>query len=269
MSHASKTAAFDCSDVPLKFIDIETANHLLTSVTRIADSTTDLAERRELLLNVLSRLTGASAGHWSWGRGLANANALFPVAVIDVGFSEQQKTTFIEVGLGPDADREFRQPIMRRMQGHSQWSSLRQDIHEDSDWPATNFRRHLNSFGFDEWAHSVRYNSVGDWATLVLFRNCGDAPFRLADRAVIHVAMASITGLGATESLRGPPDATVGLTARQRTVLLMLLDGQARKQIARQLGITEETVGDHIKQIYKHFEVNSAGELSARFLRGK
>ena len=64
-------------------------------------------------------------------------------------------------------------------------------------------------------------------------------------------------------------EAFAGLTPRQRLVMLMLLDGLARKTIALRLGISEDTVGDHIKSIYTHFKVNSAGELAAFFLRSR
>ena len=50
--------------------------------------------------------------------------------------------------------------------------------------------------------------------------------------------------------------------------MMLLLDGLARKTIAKQLGISEGTVGDHVKSIYAHFSVNSLGELAALFLRG-
>jgi DNA-binding CsgD family transcriptional regulator len=61
----------------------------------------------------------------------------------------------------------------------------------------------------------------------------------------------------------------VDLTDRQRLVTLLLLDGHSRKLIAANLGITEDTVGDHIKSIFKRFKVNSTTELAAIFLRNR
>ena len=51
--------------------------------------------------------------------------------------------------------------------------------------------------------------------------------------------------------------------------MLLLLDGFSRKMIAAQMSLGEDTVGDHIKNIYRHFQVNSATELAAIFLRSK
>ncbi len=66
-----------------------------------------------------------------------------------------------------------------------------------------------------------------------------------------------------------PPEKFAGLTPRQRTITLMLLDGLTRKKAAASLGIGEETVNHHVKFIFRHFRVQSATELAALFLRGR
>ncbi len=43
----------------------------------------------------------------------------------------------------------------------------------------------------------------------------------------------------------------------------------SRKQIASELNITEDTVGDHIKSIYAQFCVGGASQLAALFLRNQ
>jgi DNA-binding NarL/FixJ family response regulator len=47
----------------------------------------------------------------------------------------------------------------------------------------------------------------------------------------------------------------------------MLLSGMSRKAIAKQLGISEDTVGNHIKALFDHYGVESAIELAAIFLQ--
>ena len=41
----------------------------------------------------------------------------------------------------------------------------------------------------------------------------------------------------------------------------------ALKQIAAKLGISRHTVADHVKDLHRIFDVNSRGELLARFVR--
>jgi DNA-binding CsgD family transcriptional regulator len=71
-----------------------------------------------------------------------------------------------------------------------------------------------------------------------------------------------------TEDELSPAQMT-GLTHRQRTVLLGMLDGQSRKLIASSLKISEFTVNEHIKAVFRHFKVHSSTELAAKFLRSR
>jgi DNA-binding NarL/FixJ family response regulator len=50
------------------------------------------------------------------------------------------------------------------------------------------------------------------------------------------------------------------LTDRQKDVLQALVNGMNRKMIASHLKIGVETVGDHVKEIYRKLHVNSASE---------
>jgi DNA-binding NarL/FixJ family response regulator len=52
----------------------------------------------------------------------------------------------------------------------------------------------------------------------------------------------------------------VALTDRQKAVLQCMVDGKSRKMIAVDLNIHLDTVGDHIKEIYRKLHVNSAPE---------
>jgi FixJ family two-component response regulator len=59
------------------------------------------------------------------------------------------------------------------------------------------------------------------------------------------------------------------LSPRQREVLSLLLVGDTLKGVAEKLKISEHTVGDYVKRIYKNFAVTSRAELLALFIPGK
>lgn len=59
------------------------------------------------------------------------------------------------------------------------------------------------------------------------------------------------------------------LTAKERQVVAAMVDGLSYKMIADRLGISLETVRQHIKNIYRKLHVNSKGEVIARSLRGE
>lgn len=59
------------------------------------------------------------------------------------------------------------------------------------------------------------------------------------------------------------------LTAKEQQVIAAMVDGLSYKMIAARLGITLETVRQHIKNIYRKLQVNSKGEVIVKSLRGE
>ena len=246
------------------------AERLIESVIEIGNGPPNLAERRRALLTVLTEVLDADGGLWSWGRGTPDAETVIPVAVIDVGLSKAQRATIVEGVLGPEADRLFVERVQARKGDQVGVTSRRQDIFSNEEWQSRPMmQQSLERVGLDCWLHSVRYSAADTWSTFVFSRQLGRKPFSPWQAEVTDLAMTSVAWMHSAGELVQPPETLVSLKPRQRMVMLMLLDGLTRKTIAGQLGITEGTVGDHIKAIYSHFRVGSATELAALFLRGK
>jgi DNA-binding CsgD family transcriptional regulator len=70
------------------------------------------------------------------------------------------------------------------------------------------------------------------------------------------------------QMLDGKPLVPAGepLSRRERQTLELLLTGHAEKQIAAQLSISRHMVHVYVKSLYKRFDVNSRGELLARWV---
>ncbi|MCA9159125.1 MAG: helix-turn-helix domain-containing protein [Planctomycetales bacterium] len=83
----------------------------------------------------------------------------------------------------------------------------------------------------------------------------------------VHSALAYIDWLEPRAHKSIPDTVLAIVTIRQRMIMLQLLDGVPRKQIAAALGISLHTVNDHIKALYERFEVNSATQLASKFLK--
>lgn len=71
----------------------------------------------------------------------------------------------------------------------------------------------------------------------------------------------------------GPADARNGMpepdvSPRMRQTLRRLLAGDSEKQIARQFGLSPNTVHVYVTGLYRHYGVCSRGELLARFIPG-
>lgn len=59
------------------------------------------------------------------------------------------------------------------------------------------------------------------------------------------------------------------LTAKEQQVIAAMVDGLSYKMIAVRLGITLETVRQHIKNIYRKLQVNSKTEVIIKSLKGE
>jgi len=257
----------------ISLLEADKVGCLITTAAKVADARLDLSECRTEILTRLLEMIESVGAEWAWGVSDEAAKTIAPVATITVGFTAEEKTAVLKMGLDPSMHEEFRIPIMKQMQGQSQETAqittLRTDLYDDRQWKATRMYANQAAGGCDEWVHCIRNRGSETWSSLWMMRRTGEPPFLPADQQLIDLAMGSIPWLGATLDNSLPVASSVALTARQRIVLMMQLDGLSRKEIADRLQITVDTVGDHIKKIYEHFEISSNGELAALFLRNR
>jgi DNA-binding NarL/FixJ family response regulator len=90
--------------------------------------------------------------------------------------------------------------------------------------------------------------------------------FSARDRLLVSLLHSELGWLYQPEAALVSAD-VLDLTPRQQQTLHALLAGHGDKQIARDLGLSPNTVHHHVKAIYKHFRVSSRGELLARWVR--
>lgn len=62
---------------------------------------------------------------------------------------------------------------------------------------------------------------------------------------------------------------TFSLSVREKEILKCLVEGMSYKMIADNCFISQETVGGHIKNIYKKLQVHSKSEAVAKAIKGK
>ena len=89
--------------------------------------------------------------------------------------------------------------------------------------------------------------------------------FRRIDELLQRLTLKASPTIDRPERI-APPE-TADLTPRQREVLDRLLEGDSQKQIATKLGISPHTVAGYLKDLHRIFDVNSRGELLAKFVQ--
>jgi DNA-binding NarL/FixJ family response regulator len=103
-----------------------------------------------------------------------------------------------------------------------------------------------------------------------LLKRCSPEELQAAVLDVLKggVPMTSEIARRVIASFRRQPaksDAATKLTPREEEILTLLSKGFVSKAIAAQLGVSYETVRDHLKHIYEKLHVHSRGEAVARF----
>ena len=243
---------------------------LLQSVVAIGSHHAELVDKRRAFVTVLMREVNADTGFWTWGYGKPTDITLTPVAIIDLGFTDSQRAVVMRWGFDRDAFCGFYDRIYREMEGSTRSRSLLlSDFQGGERKGVPVMQNYLRMGGWGSWMQNVRYCPHNTWSSLVVMRNADREEFQLRDTELLRMAVDSVPWLHGVDEESLPQEMLQGLTLRQRTVMLMVLDGLPRKIIASQLGISEDTVGDHIKAIFRHYNVGSAMELAALFLRNR
>ncbi len=166
-------------------------------------------------------------------------------------------------------DREIRNPLAPL--ARPQKATLRRDLFPDAKWKTSEVRKAIgDTISMDEWMHAVRYCGPDTWCNFWFSRRIGKPPFTETDRLILDTILRHVALLHSVEADGDlPASMMMGLTHRQRTVLLSLLDGHSRKTIADSLKISQHTVNEHVKALFQHFGVRSSTALAAKFLRGR
>jgi DNA-binding NarL/FixJ family response regulator len=101
-----------------------------------------------------------------------------------------------------------------------------------------------------------------------LYRRLGRPPFTERERLIAHVVVQQVDWLHRDSAGLAARDQVLRLSPRERQVLVFLLAGHAQKEVADRLDLSPYTIGDYVKNIYRHFSVGSRAELLARFIAG-
>jgi DNA-binding CsgD family transcriptional regulator len=248
--------------IPLS--DVRLIVHLLGEVARPDGA--DAATKKRLLLSGLARIVNADV--WVWGQGRATADGGIVIfSYIDGGYASDRQR---EIAMRPDLNTDA-QDVERRVKdtGGRHLTRTRAQLMTDEEWYGSSFYRdYRKAADLDDFLFSVYPLPPDAISVIGLHRNVAAPPFGDRERCIAHLVASEIDWLHRAGSDLPGPAHVADLTPRQRQVLLLLLSGDSRKQVARKLEISEHTVTDHMKALHRHFNVNSRGELLALFMSG-
>lgn len=228
----------------------------------------DHAEKKRYLMDGLCELINAEAWGWTLSCALTPGDPQTYVGILHGGFSPERLAKFLlaveHPKMGPPVAR-FNERLLQTdgmvtmQRTEIDPENLARSPEIDTLWKEANIGPLIMA---GKQIDNLSASCLGIYRPL-------DAPnFTAREMKIAHIILSEVPWL----HLSGWPDdrgVTVPkLAPRQRTVLNLLLDGRSRKEIAAQIGISENTVSGYAKEVYRHFSVNSQTELMRKYILG-
>jgi len=234
----------------------------------VISSRRDFAGAKRQLVEGICRLVDADA--WTWSLGCEAIPGEQPVylGMAYGGFDPGRYGRLVLAAAHPDMAWASAK-LLGEMRGRgSHVTRHRQEIVEEADFAASGVDAHLRDADIGPFIFSLRPIDERAVSTICIFRRAGAAAFTGREARIAHILLSELPWL---HEQGWPEDrgATVPrLSPRQRTILNLLLDGRTRKEMARQLALSEHTVAQYQKAVYSHFGVGSHRGLLRRFQMG-
>lgn len=221
----------------------------------------------------LARLIDADG--WIWIRtriapGKAPANIDF---IAGGAFDTAALAEYADWSLEVHGEPPEHPPVKALLTQGNHFTCTRPDVVPDAIWQSGRCRAHVQRFNFDAWMYSMvpLAEMGGDviFSGILMLRHPDRPDFDRRQSRIVHLVFRECEVLHRDGLAVQQSTAIAALTPRLHSVLTLLIDGQSIKQIAYHLQLSPHTVNGYVKQIYRHFDVQSRAELLRRFMTGK
>jgi DNA-binding CsgD family transcriptional regulator len=236
-------------------------------VSEAADPTIALPvpERKRMLVEGVVRLVGADTWIWSTAVADPSGSAMSTCVVHGGWISEDEPGRVFGILTDPRWNavlRRLHQAAIERQHATVDLLSLK------SDPEMQQLETAWNRIGFGPSLMSTYTFGSRSFSGIGLHRRLGKPDFTDRDRAIVHLIFNQVDWLHRHGTDVPAKDKVLQLSPRERQVMIFLLGGDSPKQVAQKLELSEHTVGDYVKHIYKRFSVSSRAELLAHFIAG-
>jgi DNA-binding CsgD family transcriptional regulator len=224
-------------------------------------------EKKLMLMSGLCALIGADA--WIWGVGQHDPDHVPFYVAFDRGNIDDTRFARLMEAVNHPEMAEFARPFSEELAlTGSHLTRLRQQINRVGTFSGSQAEQAWLRADIDGVILSCKPLPDGGFSSIGIYRNAGRPLFSERESRIAHILLSELPWL----HLQGWPDERGGsasiLSPRLRTVLNLMIEGWSRKQVAHQLGITENTIHGYVKEIYRHYGVHSHAGLVKRFSRG-
>lgn len=248
----------------------EEVRRIVRLLGKVAVLDGDCAAKKRTLMKGLCEIVEADGWLWTITRLDLSRDAPMSLGILHGGLTDEQVAGWIQMNHDPAHPPPEHRPLGKEVRRGRHFTRSRDQLVDDAIWynhPAV--IQHRLKRGIDHSMHSIYpLDESGLFSGIGLYRFRGRPPFSSRQRRIAHIVLSEVDWLHGAELPKEGGRSVSNLTPRQRVVLVLILEGRERDEIARMLHISRHTVHDHTKAIYRHFRVSSQVQLIRRFKTG-
>jgi DNA-binding CsgD family transcriptional regulator len=249
-------------------VNITDARAMIRLVGDVAAIEGSLVDKRRVLMDGLCQAVDADA--WMWVVMRIDPDRPPHVVHYEYGRFSEQEFALI-VGAQSHEQYSLEQPaadtLMKFAFGQEHGTlALRQHL-GDEQWFSNAFNRRYRQGWLDDAIFSILPVQPQQLVTGIgIHRREGRPAFTPREAQMVHIVAGEVRWLHEAIIPGNKGQGVPELTARQRQVLLLLMEGHAVKRVAHLLDLSYHTVDGYVKQVYRHYDVSSRAELMRKFL---
>lgn len=228
----------------------------------------DFSRVKRQLIDGLSTLIGADAWTWSLGCLVEPGEQPVYLGMAHGGFDEARYGRLLLAAAHPDMAWTSAK-LLGEMRAHNAHiTRTRQQIVDEGTFIASGVNGHLRDADIGPFIFSLRPIDERAVSTISIFRRREAVPFSDREARIAHIILSELPWLHEQGWPSDRGASVPRLSPRLRLVLNLVLDGRTRKEIAVGLCLSEHTVAQYQKALYRHFGVRSQATLLRRFQMG-
>jgi len=230
-----------------------------------------LVERRSLLASKLSDLIDADV--WLWFFGVYHPDGCgdsMVTSFVDGGFtSESERSEFFRVIINPELVAIVNAPISQSLLANRSIVCSRNQLITVDRFNELAVSSLWRALGFNDFIIAAFPIGPSNYSAAGFHRRIGKPDFTDREIMVVRLVASNVDWMHVECAPVAASEEVLMLSPRERHVIVYLIQGDSRKEVARKLGLSEHTVGDYLKEIYRKFEVNSRAELLSKFIQSQ
>ncbi len=242
---------------------------IVSLLGEIAGMDCNIQQRKEALMIKLAEMLDADGWLWTATQVLTEQGRPVSVGVIYGGLTSDEFSGWLEASQMASQQPPEDVPFTLLMAQGKHFTRTRQQVLSDEQWYThPTVKKYRLERGIDHFLYSVYPLGQTHCSAVGFFRRVGRKPFSSLQRRICHIIFSNVKWLHENSFPDHKGQSCRDISPRMRTVLIYLLEGMQKEQIAKKLHISPETVKTHIRKIYKHFHVSSQIELMRHFKVG-